>query len=263
VKASIDTRLVAGPKGERVLVVEADDVAAAATASPDLPIVAVIAAGDHAAELRALRDGADECVGGTLDTAALARAVRVAVGRHQIRQDLVHRALHDPLTGLPNRRLLEDRLEHGLAAARRHADAIALMIIDLDAFKPINDSLGHQAGDRVLVEVALRLGAAVRPSDTVARIGGDEFAVLCEGAGDADAVLAIARRLAFDIATPIELDGVSVTVGASIGVAFATSEACDAAPDALMQRADAAMYLAKHGEPPIAVAERQATSSAG
>jgi diguanylate cyclase (GGDEF)-like protein len=246
------------------LLVDGAGVGAAASAAPDLPIVAMADAGDHAAALRALRAGADDCVDrDPLDPEALARAVRFAVERHRVRGDLAHRALHDPLTGLPNRQLLDDRLEHGLAALRRHGGAIALLFVDLDAFKPINDTLGHQAGDTVLVEVAQRLEAAVRPSDTVARFGGDEFAVLCEAAGDPDAVLAIARRLAFDIGRPIDVGAIQVAVSASIGVAFADADACDAGPAALLRRADAAMYLAKHGDQPIAVAARQAASSAG
>jgi diguanylate cyclase (GGDEF)-like protein len=264
VTRSPDGFVLAAPGGQRCLVVQSGSIAAAAARSPELPLVALIDDREEEA-IEALRDGADECLTTPFDRVALERALRLAVERHQLRARALHGSLHDALTDLPNRRLLDERLYHALAATRRHAGPIALMVLDLDSFKPINDTLGHQAGDDVLIEVGHRLETAVRPSDTVARVGGDEFAVLCEAAGDADAVLSIAERLATDLAEPIDLgeDVGSVLVRASIGVAFATPDACDEDADALLARADAAMYLAKHGDRAIAVAARQAPSSAG
>jgi diguanylate cyclase (GGDEF)-like protein/PAS domain S-box-containing protein len=156
---------------------------------------------------------------------------------------LAHQATHDPLTGLPNRTLLLDRLEMALARARRHHRRIAVLFLDLDHFKVVNDSLGHGLGDRLLVAIAGRLRATLRPDDTVARFGGDEFVVLCEDlAGRADAV-AVAERLLAELAGPFTVDGAEVFVGASVGIAFPDHP--DADPETLIRDADAAMYQAK------------------
>ncbi|HZC73488.1 MAG TPA: GGDEF domain-containing protein [Jatrophihabitans sp.] len=113
-----------------------------------------------------------------------------------LEDQLAHQALHDPLTGLANRALLHDRIAHALARLGRTGDRLSLLFIDLDDFKLLNDSLGHDAGDRLLVAVAQRLRAAVREGDTVARLGGDEFAVLLEGDGEVAVTAAATRILA-------------------------------------------------------------------
>ena len=154
----------------------------------------------------------------------------------------VHRALHDPLTGLPNRDLFADRLELALARARRGAPHPAVLIADLDQFKLVNDSLGHQAGDELLRAVAPRFADAVRETDTVARFGGDEFVVLCDGVGSEGHALELAQRLAAVLDEPVELASGPVYVSASFGVAFAAPES-DA--DGLLRDADAALYRAK------------------
>jgi diguanylate cyclase (GGDEF)-like protein/PAS domain S-box-containing protein len=155
---------------------------------------------------------------------------------------LAHRALHDPLTGLPNRDLLMDHLSHALARSARGATSTAVMFCDLDHFKSVNDTYGHEAGDLLLVVVADRLRSVVRPGDTVARLGGDEFVVVAEGLRDGDAVLALAERVRRSLGEPAQLGQHTVRTGASLGVAVATAE--DDARSVL-RHADAAMYRAK------------------
>lgn len=156
-------------------------------------------------------------------------------------EQLAHQALHDPLTGLPNRTLFMDRLSHALDASSRSGDQVAVLFLDLDGFKDVNDSLGHAAGDRVLIAFGQRVRASVRPGDTVARLGGDEFAVLIEEAAhDAQWV---ARRIEEALKEPMTLEGGRVHLSTSVGVATGgpgTARASD-----LMRAADAAMYRAK------------------
>ena len=154
-------------------------------------------------------------------------------------QQLVHFALHDMLTGLPNRSLFNDRLQHALA---RRETPVAVILLDLDGFKAINDGLGHPAGDALLVAVADRLSGALRPSDTVARFGGDEFTILVEGAGEPEAQ-ATAERLLKALVMPLAVEGRKVIAQASIGVALGSGESPRA--EQLLRDADAAMYQAK------------------
>jgi diguanylate cyclase (GGDEF)-like protein/PAS domain S-box-containing protein len=152
-------------------------------------------------------------------------------------------ATHDYLTGLPNRVLLYERLDQALARHHRLGQSVALLYLDLDRFKPINDELGHHVGDAVLVELADRIHAVVRDTDTAARIGGDEFAVLVEGFDDYELLETIAGRLIEAISEPIAVDGGTVSVGVSIGIVAAAGPDADA--DSLLARADTAMYDAK------------------
>jgi diguanylate cyclase (GGDEF)-like protein/PAS domain S-box-containing protein len=154
---------------------------------------------------------------------------------------LSHLALHDQLTGLPNRSLFGDRLDH---ACSRRVGAVTVMLIDLDGFKSINDNLGHAAGDALLVTVASRLRSALRPSDTIARFGGDEFTALLEDAS-ADVARRAAERLLHTLILPIQLEGQSVVVQASIGIAGGVVALASA--DELLRQADTAMYVAKSG----------------
>ncbi|MEJ5866584.1 EAL domain-containing protein [Pseudokineococcus sp. 5B2Z-1] len=162
--------------------------------------------------------------------------------RKDAEAQLVHLALHDELTGLPNRVLLRDHVGLALAAAQRSGALVALVFLDLDDFKSVNDSLGHEAGDRVLRVTAQRLGEAVRASDTVARIGGDEFVVCCPEVDSAQHAEEVAARLLEAVGRPVLLDGRLVAVGASAGLTV--SGAGDDAGE-LLRRSDTAMYAAK------------------
>lgn len=153
-------------------------------------------------------------------------------------------AVTDGLTGLPNRKGFDDRLQHAAALARRQKGNMAILYVDLDNFKPINDRLGHEAGDKALTEVAVRLRSAVRDSDTVARLGGDEFAIILEPQGDRDAAEGAAKRVHAALVQPIALGQHSCTVGASIGIAVAPAENLDQV--AFVGMADQAMYDAKN-----------------
>ena len=176
---------------------------------------------------------------------ALAGQAAQALERIRLQRQLLNLAMHDDLTGLANRQMLEERLEQVLSASRRHGRPMALIFLDLDGFKAINDGLGHVVGDGVLVEVADRLKKAVRRSDTVARFGGDEFIVLCEDA-DARTATEVAERIRRSIAGP--LDGVSpeYPLTASVGVAcHPGGMPSRPSTDAVVLAADAAMYRSK------------------
>ncbi len=196
------------------------------------PIVVLADSDDERLALDAVRAGAQEALGKpSTDGRALARALRHAGARRRREARLARQALHDPLTGLPNRTLLADRLRLALSRLQRTDTLLAVLFLDLDGFKAVNDTLGHAAGDQFLVEVAHRLRGVLRGGDTAARLGGDEFVVLCEVAGPAEAQL-VAERV-------VE----QVPGGVSVGVALASDG--DEDPAALLRAADAAMYVVK------------------
>jgi diguanylate cyclase (GGDEF)-like protein len=153
-----------------------------------------------------------------------------------------HAALHDALTGLANRTLLAGRIGRAVQEARS-GDAVGLLLVDLDRFKEVNDTLGHHCGDLLLQRVATRLTGAVRDVDTVARLGGDEFAVLLPRAGSVSGALEAAERVQQELSTPVDVDGLSLEVGGSIGVAVYPTDSAGA--DELLRHADIAMYAAK------------------
>jgi diguanylate cyclase (GGDEF)-like protein/PAS domain S-box-containing protein len=168
----------------------------------------------------------------------------------QSQAELARQATHDALTGLPNRVLFERKTTEALERSRTTHSSVAVLFIDLDKLKHVNDTIGHAVGDQLIVTVARRLAAATRPSDLVARISGDEFVVLCEGLLDEQVALDVAERIRTSITGPLVLQGVEIEAGASIGVAMSTPEllntesAADAAVT-LLRSADTAMYRAK------------------
>jgi diguanylate cyclase (GGDEF)-like protein/PAS domain S-box-containing protein len=164
--------------------------------------------------------------------------------RKLLEDQLTHQAFHDPLTGLANRALFRDRVGHALSLARRQNRAVAVMFLDLDDFKKVNDSLGHAVGDDLLAAVARRLMTCVRQSDTVARLGGDEFAILVEDAGPEGERAKVADRITSEMLRPFDVRGREIVMGASIGIAAASD--ADTADD-LLRNADLAMYIAKSG----------------
>ena len=177
---------------------------------------------------------------------AVANVLAAAIERRRGEQEVRRQALHDSLTGLPNRTLLLDRLEQGLARLRRREGALAVLFADLDRFKVINDSLGHGFGDQLLIALADRLRATLRPGDTIARLGGDEFVVLCDDLVCADDALVTAGRMSAAVDLPFEIDGQEVFLTMSTGVTVVTSDDADGVPaDSLLRDADLAMYQAK------------------
>ncbi|MFQ5689898.1 MAG: EAL domain-containing protein [Gemmatimonadota bacterium] len=163
--------------------------------------------------------------------------------RKRFETELSRLAMHDPLTHLPNRNLFQDRLKQALARSRRSGVPCAVLFLDLDDFKVVNDSLGHSAGDRLLIAVSRRLGDCVRDEDTVGRFGGDEFTLLMDGVGSTEAAAEFARRVLSALVPPFPLDGHQVVVRASIGVALSGDGMSE--PEDLLRFADIAMYHAK------------------
>jgi diguanylate cyclase (GGDEF)-like protein/PAS domain S-box-containing protein len=178
-------------------------------------------------------------VGAIIGASLIARDI---TKQRQLEGELTRQALYDPLTGLANRALLHDRLVHALARAEPTGERLALLVVDLDEFKLVNDSLGRAAGDRLLAAVAARLETCARPTDTVARLDGDEFGILLEEAGAGDAIQA-AERMLSGLQAPVEVDGTRVVVRASIGIAEGDGGWQDT--DALLRDANIAMYAAK------------------
>jgi diguanylate cyclase (GGDEF)-like protein/PAS domain S-box-containing protein len=173
---------------------------------------------------------------------SIANVLADALARQATEDDIRHRALHDPLTGLPNRVLFLDRIEQALARGRRRGSLAAVLFLDLDHFKLVNDSLGHQHGDELLAAAAPRIKHVVRAADTVARFGGDEFAILLEDIGDVRGATEMAERIGSVFTRPFVLAGREHFVTASIGIAFA--QGGESGPE-LIRDADAAMYRAK------------------
>jgi diguanylate cyclase (GGDEF)-like protein len=174
----------------------------------------------------------------------LTRQMQSAVTTLRANQvELVHYALHDPLTDLPNRVLFGDRIEHALARRASPTRRVAVLLCDLDHFKNVNDTLGHSSGDEVLVAASDRLSSCVRPGDTVARIGGDEFAILIDDASGVDEVASVAARVCTAMRSPFTVSGREFVVHASVGIAMGNQR--DARSDELLRDADVALYAAK------------------
>jgi diguanylate cyclase (GGDEF)-like protein len=203
--------------------------------------------------VRLLRDAANQWASGELDhRVELDRADELgdlAVSFNEMaeaiagsQRTLTRQANHDSLTGLSNRAMFHTRLEEALTRPERRNGTQAVLLVDLDDFKDVNDTMGHAAGDAFLVAVAERLEATVRPGDLVARLGGDEFALLLDGIPDDASALAVAERAVTALAIPVAIHGTLVRVGASVGLAIRHH---DSNPESLMRQADVAMYTAK------------------
>jgi diguanylate cyclase (GGDEF)-like protein len=213
--------------------------------APGVAIVVLSGQEDETLALMAVREGAqDYLVKGRVDHSHIVRAISYAIERKQQEAVLVHQALYDGLTGLANRAQLLSRIDIAVARCQRHSETSAVIFLDLDGFKPVNDQYGHAIGDRVLVEVARRLEQiTTRRTDLVARLGGDEFVVLCEDTTGVQAqqIVGLIRSA---ITKPIDIgSSASLSVGMSVGVAIA--DTADASPDNLLRDADAAMYTDK------------------
>jgi len=222
-----------------------------AALAPQVPIVVLTSLDDERLATDAVKAGAqDYLVKGSFDGKALVRAIRHALARHQLLADLEHartreanRATHDDLTGLPNRVLFFDRLSHSIDRGARSCTRFAVVFIDLDGFKEVNDVCGHAAGDEILRRVANRLQNSVRANDTVARIGGDEFTILFEPIPDRRTAETLVRALAEKFLEPLVIDGYQHPISMSAGIAIYPEDGRE--PHVLVQTADTAMYVAK------------------
>ncbi len=214
------------------------------TAAPDVPIIVLAPAADPELGVLALRAGAQDFLGrAELNPAVLARAVTYAIERKRSEGELARQALHDPLTALPNRALFIDRLTVAIDRARRKGSIVAVLFLDLDGFKRVNDSMGHAAGDLVLSALAARFSELLRPMDTVARFGGDEFTFLFEELESEREAVLIADRISQSASRPLPLGDAETAIAVSIGIALVSDPAVT--PASVIRDADAAMYRAK------------------
>lgn len=214
--------------------------------APALPIVVLTGAKDERRAVQAVQLGVqDYLIKGQGDGNLLARALKYAIERKRGEERLAYLAHYDVLTGLPNRILFRERLERAISRSHRKQEpvALALMFLDLDHFKQINDGMGHDFGDKVLKEVAKRLQKCVRESDTVARLGGDEFTVVLEDIATEKACAVVAQKMIDMLTIPLEIDGHQVTVTPSIGIGVYPR--CAETVEDLIKCADSAMYEAK------------------
>jgi diguanylate cyclase (GGDEF)-like protein len=222
-----------------------DAVGRLTTVREEVPVVVIGGEEDPAGAVAVVQAGAqDYLYADGIDGVSLERAIRHAIDRHRTRTQLKHLALHDQLTGVANRALFADRLDLALRRREREGGDIAVLFIDIDGFKRINDHLGHSGGDRALRTAADRMQSAIRPADTLARLGGDEFTVLCDGLPDAQTPIAIAERIAARLAEPIALGDTEVVLRASVGIAVTTNGKSHN-PERLVHEADQAMHEAK------------------
>ena len=213
---------------------------------PQAPVVLLMGLDEEQTGIDSLQAGAqDYLVRGQTNSHVLARSIRYAIERKRAELELAHRAMHDVLTDLPNRALFEDRLGQALSRLERDGGELAVMYVDLDRFKAVNTRLGHEAGDRVLCRMAARIRDAVRPADTVARFGGDDFMVLCEDVRSGREAQRIADRIAKTISEPLVTEDERLEVTSSVGLVLARASGGDGAVDELIHAADAAMCQVK------------------
>jgi diguanylate cyclase (GGDEF)-like protein len=213
-------------------------------AHPALPVVLVADTDDAEGAVTAVRAGAEDCLSAAAAAGpGVVRAIRCALERTSHAAALRTQAVTDPLTGLPNRHALQSAVSHAIARARRTGRALAVLFLDLDGFKTVNDRDGHEQGDRVLREVARRIAARTRDMDTVARLGGDEFVVVMEDLDNGRFAATLATKLLAAVAEPLAIGTRTVDLTASIGIGVFPEDGTDTA--SLVRHADAAMYAAK------------------
>jgi diguanylate cyclase (GGDEF)-like protein len=211
--------------------------------SPKVPIIVLTGHDDQKVALSAVKTGAqDYLVKGKLDRELLLRSMQYSIERKRYQEQLEYQANYDALTGLPNRNLLHDRLRQSVYA-QRFVRSIGVVFLDIDHFKFVNDSLGHNTGDKLLQKVAERLLAAVRDGDTVARLGGDEFILILNDQTGQEVIYRAMQRIIGKVAEPIEIDGQELLVTASAGISLYPQDGPDV--ETLLKNADAAMYRAK------------------
>ena len=212
--------------------------------SPTIPIIVLSGVSDQALSLQAVQQGAqDYLVKGQGHPELLARSIRYAIERKRAEERMTYLAQYDQLTGLVNRTLFRDRLIQAMARSKRLQRPMGLMLLDLDRFKAVNDTMGHDVGDLLLKSVADRLRACVREVDTVARMGGDEFTIILEGCSADQDITIVAQRITESVAEPFDLGSHHATIGVSIGITIYPSDDHDI--DDLLKHADLAMYRAK------------------
>ena len=231
-----------------------DVLTALRDADHDTPVIILTGKGDEHIAVEVMKAGAaDYLTKDQTDGAALARSIRHVIRRHEMEAEvgrarrLEHRlAYRDSLTDLPNRKLLLDRLGQMLARSRRYRNDLAVLFLDLDRFKRVNDTLGHSVGDRLLQIAARRLTGCIRQTDTAARLAGDEFVLVLGQVEGPQGAATVARKATEALARPVAIDGQELVVTASVGISFCPRDGDD--PEALLRNADAAMYRAKeHG----------------
>ncbi|MCH7693347.1 MAG: EAL domain-containing protein [Proteobacteria bacterium] len=216
----------------------------AATLGCTVPIILLTGQDNREIDLAAVKAGAtDYLVKGEITAPLLDRAIRYAIERKKVEMQLVRFAQYDSLTGLANRSLFHTRLGDAIAHAKRTKQLVAVLLLDLDHFKNVNDSLGHPVGDMLLTQVSERLTACARETDTVARLGGDEFAVIATNITHGDGAAALARKLIDALAAPFTLNGQEVFTATSMGITLFPLD--DKEPDQLLKNADMALYQAK------------------
>jgi len=212
--------------------------------APEAPIIVLTGLDDEALAVQAVRAGAqDYLVKGQVDGDLLVRAVRYAIERKRAEETIRQLAYHDYLTGLPNRRLFNDRLNLEMAHANRNQQKLAVMLLDLDDFKDVNDTLGHSVGDQLLQAVAQRLRSLLRQSDTVARMGGDEFMLILPEIAEEEGATKVATKVLAAFRKPFVFDGHEIRITTSMGIALYPDDGEDS--DTLMKNVDIAMYRAK------------------
>lgn len=213
-------------------------------ANPTIPIIVLSGVSDQTLALQAVQNGAqDYLVKGQGQPELLARSIRYAIERKRAEERLTYLAQYDQLTGLVNRTLFRDRLVQAMARSKRLQQPLGLMLLDLDRFKAVNDTMGHDVGDQLLRAVAGRLQECVREVDTVARMGGDEFTIILEGLSCEQDITIVARRITESLAKPFSLREHQASIGVSIGITVYPSD--DHEIDDLLKHADSAMYRAK------------------